>query len=144
MARATGVVRKGVAIGLAVLLGLVGGAIVAANTTSDDPSVPRSPASDGASSLFIQPEGTDLRACGDYVATWLDLLHGEDGFPINELKADLGQGPLWVAVTDIWSSALELESTTSPEEAARRLAPTIDAACMDPNVRAQFLQLQSS
>jgi hypothetical protein len=137
-------VPKGGAIGLAVLLGSVGGAIVAAHTTGDDPSVPRSRASDGASSLFIQPGGTDLRACGDYIATWLDLLHAEDEFPINELKADLGQGPLWVAVTDTWSSALELESTMSQEEAAARLVPTIDAACRNPNVRAQFLQLPSN
>ena len=56
---------------------------------------------DRTSSSFVQPEGTDARACGDFIATWLDLLHAEDAFPINELKADLGQGPLWVAVTDV-------------------------------------------
>ena len=91
----------------------------------------------------MEPEGTDPRACGDYIATWLDLLHAEDAFPINELKADLGQGPLWVAVTDVWSEALDLETRMPQEEAARRVVPAIVSACEDPEVRAQFLQLQS-
>ena len=102
-----------------------------------------SPSSDRASSLFVEPEGTDARACGDYIATWLDLLHAEDAFPINELKADLGQGPLWVAVTDAWSESLDLEARMPQEEAARRVVPSIVSACENPDVRAQFVQLQS-
>jgi hypothetical protein len=92
----------------------------------------------------VQPEGTDAGACGEYIATWLDFLHAEDAFPINELKADLGQGPLWVAVTDVWGMALDLETRVPRAEAARRLIPTIASACEDSDVRAQFLQLQSS
>ena len=98
----------------------------------------------GRTSLFAQPEGTDARACGDYIAKWLDILHAEDAFPINELKADLGQGPLWIAVTDTWSTALDLETRMSSAVAARRVVPTIASACEDPDARAQFLQLQSS
>ncbi len=133
--------KRAVAV-LSILAAVAVGAIVALTGSGDDPVTP-SPGPDRRSSLFVEPEGTDARACGDYIATWLDLLHAEDVFPINELKADLGQGPLWVAVTDVWSEALDLETRMPQEEAARRVVPTIVSACEDPDVRAQFLQLQS-
>ena len=128
---------------LSILAALVAGAVVALTSSGDDPTVVTSPSPDRTSSLFVEPGGTDARACGDYIATWLDLLHAEDAFPINELKADLGQGPLWVAVTDTWNEALELEARMPQEEAARRVVPTIESACEDADVRSQFLQLQS-
>jgi hypothetical protein len=135
--------RKRAAIVLSLVAAVIGGAVVGLNGSGTETTV--SPSSDpGRTSLFVQPEGTDARACGDYIATWLDLLHAEDAFPINELKADLGQGPLWVAITDAWSAALDLETRMPPEEAARRVIPTIASACEDPDVQAQFLQLQSS
>ena len=84
--------RKRVAIVLSILAALVGGALVGLTSSGDDPTVAFSPKPDRTSSLFVQPEGTGVRACGDYIATWLDILHAEDAFPINELKADLGQG----------------------------------------------------
>lgn len=126
-----------------ILAAVAVGATVALTGSGDDPRVTPSTSPDRTSSLFVEPEGTDARACGDYIATWLDLLHAEDAFPINELKADLGQGPLWVAVTDVWSEALDLAARMPQEEAARRVIPTIASACEDPEVRAQFLQLQS-
>lgn len=87
--------KRAVAV-LAILAAIAVAATVGLTWSGDDPRVtPTSP--DRTSSLFVEPEGTDARACGDYIATWLDLLHAEDEFPINELKADLGQGPLWVA-----------------------------------------------
>jgi hypothetical protein len=128
---------------LSILAAVAVGAIVALTGSGDDPTLTPSPSLDRTSSLFVEPEGTDARACGDYIATWLDLLHAEDAFPINELKADLGQGPLWVAVMDVWSEALALEARMPQEEAARQIAPTIASACEDPSVRAQFLQLGS-
>jgi hypothetical protein len=134
--------KRAVAV-LSILAALVAGAVLALTSSGDDPTVATSPTPDRTSSLFVEPEGTDADACGDYIATWLDLLHAEDAFPINELKADLGQGPLWLAVTDAWSDALELETRMPQEEAARRVVPTIASACEDPDVRAQFLQLQS-
>ena len=79
---------------------------------------------------------------GDYIAL-ARLLHAERAFPINELKADLGQGPLWVAVTEVWNEALDLETRMPQEETARRVVPAIVSACEDPDVRAQFLQMQS-
>ena len=127
---------KHAAVALAILAALVGGALVGISSSDGDPT--------SASSLFVRPTGADARACGAYIATWLDVLHAEDGFPINELKADVGQGPLWVAVTDVWRMALDLETTMGREEVGQRLAPTIDAACEDPGVRAQFLQLQAT
>lgn len=126
-----------------ILAAVAVGATVALTGSGDDPRVTPSTSPDRTSSLFVEPEGTDARACGDYIATWLDLLHAEDAFPINELKADLGQGPLWVAVTDVRSEALDLAARMPQEEAARRVIPTIASACEDPDVRAQFLQLQS-
>jgi hypothetical protein len=129
---------------LAILTALVAGAVVGFARSGRDPMVKSPSNPDLTSSLFVQPEGTDARACGDYIATWLDLLHAEDAFPINELKADLGQGPLWVAVTDVWGMALDLETRVPRAEAARRLIPTIASACEEPDVRAQFVQLQSS
>ena len=134
--------KRGLAV-LSILAALVAGAVVALTSSGDDPTVAPSPSPDRASSLFVEPQGTDAQACGDYIATWLDLLHAEDAFPINELKGDLGQGPLWVAVTDAWDEALELEARMPQEEAARRVVPAIASACEDPDVRAQFLQLQS-
>ena len=59
------------------------------------------------------------------------------------MKADLGQGPLWVAVTEVWNEALDLEARIPQEEPPRRVVPAIVSACEDPDVRAQFLQLQS-
>jgi len=135
--------RKRAATVLSILTVLAGGAVVGLISSDTDPTVESRP-NPGRTSLFVQPEGTDAVACGDYIATWLDILHSEDAFPINELKADLGQGPMWIAVTDAWSMALELEAQMPPEEAARRVVPTIASACEDPDVRAQFLQLQSS
>jgi hypothetical protein len=135
--------RKRAAIVLSLVAAVIGGAVVGLNGSGTETTV--SPSSDpGRTSLFVQPEGTDARACGDYVATWLDILHAENAFPINELKADLGQGPLWVAVTDVWGMALDLETRVPRAEAARHLIPTIASACEEPDVRAQFLQLQSS
>lgn len=134
--------KRAVAV-LSILAAVAVGATVALTGSGDDPRVTPSTSPDRTSSLFVEPEGTDARACGDYIATWLDLLHAEDAFPINELKADLGQGPLWVAVTDVWSEALDLAARMPQEEAARRVIPTIASACEDPDVRAQFLQLQS-
>ena len=134
--------KRAVAV-LSILAATAVGAIVALTGSGDDPRVTPSTSPDRTSSLFVEPEGTDARACGNYIATWLDLLHAEDAFPINELKADLGQGPLWVAVTDAWSEALDLETRMPQEEAARRVVPAIVSACEDPDVRAQFLQLQS-
>ena len=119
-------VRKRALAVLSILAALVGGAVIALTSSGDDPTVAPSPRPDRTSSLFVEPEGTDAHACGDYIATWLDLLHAEDAFPINELKADLGQGPLWVAVTDAWDEALELEARMPQEEAARRVVPRID------------------
>ena len=116
------------------------GSLIAATPV---PPVESSP-EPGRTSLFVQPEGTDARACGDYIATWIDLLHAEDAFPINELKADLGQGPLWIRRHGCLDTALDLETRMTPEEAARRVVPTIAAACEDPDVRAQFLQLQAT
>jgi hypothetical protein len=141
--RDDGSVGKRAGAVLSIFAALVAGAVVALTGSGDDPTVAPSPGPPGTSSLFVEPEGTDARACGDYIATWLDLLHAEDAFPIDELKADLGQGPLWVAVTDAWSEALDLEARMPQEEAARRVVPTIALACEDPDVRAQFLQLQS-
>lgn len=134
--------KRAVAV-LSILAAVAVGATVALTGSGDDPRVTPSTSPDRTSSLFVEPEGTDARACGDYIATWLDLLHAEDAFPINELKADLGQGPLWVAVTDVWSEALDLAARMPQEEAARRVILTIASACEDPDVRAQFLQLQS-
>jgi hypothetical protein len=127
---------------LSILAALVVGAVVGLASTDADRNVASSP-NEGHSSLFVQPEGADAVACGDYIATWLDLLHAEDAFPINELKADVGQGPLWIAVTDAWNTALDLETRMTREEAARRVVPTITSACEDPDVQAHFLQLQS-
>jgi hypothetical protein len=135
--------RKRTANVLFVLVALAGGAVVGLISYDAHPTV-ESSRNRGRTSLFVQPDGTDALACGDYIATWLDVLHAEDAFSINELKADLGQGPLWIAVTDAWSAALDLETRMPPEEAARRVVPTIASACEDPDVRAQFLQLQSS
>jgi hypothetical protein len=135
--------RRALAV-LSIFAALVAGVVVALTSSGDDPTVAPTPSADGESSLFVEPEGTDAEACGDYIATWLDLLHAEDAFPINELKRDLGQGPLWVAVTDAWSEALDLETRMPQEDAARRVVPTIVSACEDPDVRAQFLQLQST
>lgn len=132
--------KRAVAV-LSILAALAAGAIVALTGSDDDPTVASSPSPGRTSSLFVTPEGSGARACGDYIATWLDLLHAEDAFPINELKADLGQGPLWVAVTDVWSQALDLEARMPQEEAAHRIVSTIVSACEDPDVRAQFLQL---
>jgi hypothetical protein len=128
---------------LAILAALVVGAVVGLNHSGDQPTAASSSDRD-RTALFVQPEGTDSLACGEYIATWLDLLHAGDAFPINELKADLGQGPLWVAVTDAWRMSLDLEVRMPLEEAARRVVPTIASACDDPDVRAQFVQLQSS
>lgn len=128
---------------ISILAALVVGAVVGLTSSDADRTVASSPNRKRAS-LFVQPEGTDALACGDYIATWLDLLHAEDAYPINELKADLGQGPLWIAVTDAWSTALDLETRMTQEEAARRVVPTIASACEDPDVRAQFLQLQAT
>jgi hypothetical protein len=136
--------RKRAVTVLSILAALVGGAVMGLTSSGGDPTVASSSNSDRTSSLFVQPEGTDGRACGEYIATWLDLLHAEDAFPINELKADLGQGPLWVAVTGVWRMALDLETRVPRAEAARRLIPTIASACEEPDVRAQFVQLQSS
>ena len=134
--------KRAVAV-LSILAAVAVGAIVSLTGSGDDHTVSPSPSPDRNPSLFVEPEGTDARACGDYIATWLELLHAEDAFPINELKADLGQGPLWVAVTDVWSEALDLEARMPQEEAARRVAPTIASACEDPDVRVQFIQLRS-
>jgi hypothetical protein len=135
--------RRAVTV-LSILAALVGGAVTGLTSSGGDPTVASSPNPDRTSSLFLRPEGTDARACGDFIATWLDLLHAEDAFPINELKADLGQGPLWVAVTDVSGMALDLETRVPRAEAARRLIPTIASACEEPDVHAQFVQLQSS
>ena len=135
--------RKRTATVLSILAVLAGRAVVGLIIADTGPTVESRP-NPGRTSLFVQPEGTDARACGDYIATWIDVLHAEDAFPINELKAELGQGPLWIAVTDTWSAALDLETRMTPEEAARRVVPTIASACEDPDVRAQFLQLQST
>lgn len=135
--------RKRAATVLSILAALVGGAVLGLTSSDADRTVASSP-TPGRTSLFVQPEGTNVHACGDYIATWLDILHAEDAFPINELKADLGQGPMWNAVTDAWSLALDLETRMPREEAARRVVPTIASACEDPDVRAQFLQLRSS
>ena len=134
---------KRTAILLSILAVAVVGAVVWLASSDADPAV-ESTENRGRNALFVQPEGTDALACGDYIATWIDVLHAEDAFPINELKADLGQGPLWIAVTDAWSAALDLETRMTPEEAARRVVPTIAEACEDPDVRAQFLQLQAT
>ena len=134
--------KRAVAV-LSILAAVAVGAVVALTGSGDDHTVSPSPSPDRTSSLFVEPEGADARACGDYTATWLDLLHAEDAFPINELKADLGQGPLWVAVANVWSEALHLEARMPQEEAARRVVPTIASACEDPDVRGQFLQLHS-
>jgi hypothetical protein len=128
-------------------VGLVIIAIVAAGVSGivgsiDDPTA--APGREPVSSLFVEPNGADSNACGEYVATWLDLLHAENAFPIDELKADVGQGPLRVAVTDIWRRAVDLESRFSREEVAQRLVPEIAAACEDPDVRAQLAQLRSN
>ena len=128
---------------LAILAALVVGAVIGLNRSGDQPTAASSSDRD-RTALFVRPEGTDARACGEYIATWLDLLHAEDAFPINELKADLGQGPLWVAVTDAWRMAIDLEVRMPVEEAARRVVPSIASACEDPSVRGQFVQLQSS
>lgn len=136
--------RKRAVTVLSILAALVGGTVVGLTRSGGDLTVASSSNLDRTSSLFVQPEGTDARACGDFIATWLDLLHAEDEFPINELKADLGQGPLWVAVTDVWGMALDLETRVPRAEAARRLIPTIASACEEPDVRAQFVRLQSS
>jgi len=135
--------RKRAAAVLSILAVLACAAVVWLISSDTDPTVESRPHT-GRPSLFVQPEGTDAVACGDYIATWLDVFHTEDAFPINELKADLGQGPLWIAVTDAWTMALDLETRLPPEEAARRVVPTITSACEDPDVRAQFLELQSS
>ena len=135
--------RKRAATVVSILAALAVGVVGALTGSDTDPTVAPAPAS-GGTSLFVQPEGTDGLACGDYIATWLDVLHAEHAFPINELKADLGQGPLWIAVTDAWSTALELETRMGPAEAARSVVPAIASACEDPDVRAQFLQLQSA
>ena len=135
--------RKRAATVLSILAALVGGAVLGLTSSDADRTVASSP-NQGRTSLFVQPEGTDALACGDYIATWLDILHSEDAFPINELKADLGQGPMWIAVTDAWSLALDLETRMPPEEAARRVVPSIAEACEDPDVGAHLLQLQSS
>jgi len=129
---------------VSILAALVAGAVAGITSASDDPTVAPSPNPDRRSSLFIQPEGTDAEACGDYIATWLDVLETDDAFPIDELKADLGQGPLWVAVTDAWRRALALATRMPHEDVARRVVPTIAAACEDPHVRAQFIQLRSA
>jgi hypothetical protein len=128
---------------VAILAALVGGAVVGIRSSDDDPRLAPSPSDDRTSELFMQPEGPGARACGEYIATWLDVLHAEDGFLINELKTDVGQGPLWVAVTGAWSMALDLETRMGREEVARRVTPAIDSACENSDVRAQFLQLQS-
>lgn len=128
---------------LSILAALTVGAVVGLTGSDADGTAVLSP-KPGRISLFVQPEGTDALACGDYIATWLDMLHAQDAFPINELKADLGQGPLWNAVTDAWSTALDLETRMPREEAARRVVPTIASSCEDPDVRAQFLQLQAA
>ena len=135
--------RKRTATVLSILAVLAGGAVSGLIIADTGPTVESRP-KPGRTSLFVQPEGTDARACGDYIATWIDVLHAEDAFPINELKADLGQGPLWIAVTDAWNAALDLETRMTPEETARRVVPAIASACEDPDVRAQFLQLQST
>jgi hypothetical protein len=132
------------AIAVSILAALVAGVVAGITSTSDDLTVTPSPDPDRTSSLFVQPEGTDVEACGDYIATWLDVLEADDALPINELKADLGQGPLWVAVTDAWRRALDLATRMPSEEVARRVVPTIAAACEDPDVRAQFIQLQAA
>jgi hypothetical protein len=132
------------AIAVSILAALVAGVVAGITSTSDDRTVTPSPNPDRTSSLFVQPEGTDVEACGDYIATWLDVLEADDALPINELKADLGQGPLWVAVTDAWRRALDLATRMPHEEVARRVVPTIAAACEDPDVRAQFIQLRSA
>jgi hypothetical protein len=128
---------------VAILAALVGGAVVGISGSDDEPTLAPSPNDDRTSSLFVQPEGPGARACGEYIATWLDILHADDAFLINELKADVGQGPLWVAVTDAWNTALDLETRMGREEVARRVIPTIVSACEDSHVRDQFLRLQS-
>jgi hypothetical protein len=127
-----------------MLAALVAGVVAGISSSSDDPTVAPPSNHDRTSSLFVHPEGTDAEACGEYIATWLDVLETDDAFPINELKADLGQGPLWVAVTDAWRRALDLATRMLREDVARRVVPTIAAACEDPYVRAQFIQLRSA
>lgn len=130
-------------IGLALVVGVTAGAIVASRVTLDEPTVepPGPPTTGDTSGLYVQPEGLGPDACGDYIATWLDLLHAEDAFPIDELKADLGQGPLRVAIDNAWTRALDMETRMPRQQAARSIVPTIVAACEDPYVRVQFLQV---
>lgn len=129
-----------VAIGL-VILAIVAAGVGGIVGSIDDPTAA---GRDGESTLFVEPRGTGPDACGEYVATWLDLLHADGAFPIDDLKADVGQGPLWVTVMGVWRTALDLETRLRREEVARRLVPEIAAACEDPDVRAQFTQLGSN
>src|SRR5688500_5473257 len=56
--------KRAVAV-LSILAAVAVGAIVALTGSGDDPVTP-SPSPDRRSSLFVEPEGTDTRAYGDY------------------------------------------------------------------------------